>query len=193
MSVGEFDHLAIAARTLAEGAAWLQDRLGVALQPGGKHPSMGTHNMLVSLGPREYLELIAIDPDAPAPGRPRWFGLDDFDGPPRIAGWVIRQTPLTAPPGTRIAQASRGDLRWRITVPDAGQMAGAGAVPMRIDWGDGAHPCDSLPDQGLRLTGLTLRAPVPLSLPLDDARIAVATGPARLAARIATPTGAAEL
>jgi hypothetical protein len=23
-----------------------------------------------------YLEIIATDPEAPAPGRPRWFGLD---------------------------------------------------------------------------------------------------------------------
>lgn len=46
-----FDHIAVAARSLAEGAEWLRDRLGVALQPGGRRTAMGTHNMLLSLGP----------------------------------------------------------------------------------------------------------------------------------------------
>lgn len=189
-----FDHLAVAAGSLREGAAWLRDRLGVAPEPGGRHPSMGTHNMLLSLGPGEYLELIAIDPDAPAPNRPRWFGLDRFEGPPRIAGWVIRQSPLLAPEGTRIAEASRGDLRWRITLPDSGQMAGEGAAPMRIDWGEGAHPSDRLPDHGLRLRGLTLHTQAPLSVPLADPRIATAClGPDGLRARIATRSGEAWL
>lgn len=185
----EFDHLAIAARSLDEGAAWLRDRLGVTPQPGGKHPSMGTHNMLLSLGPREYLELIAVDPDAPAPDCPRWFGLDDFDGPPRIAGWVVRQSPLTAPEGTRIAEASRGDLRWRITLPQTGRMPAGGALPLHIDWGDGPHPSDSLLDHGLRLTALSLRAPVPTPLPLADPRIAATTGTSAIGARIATASG----
>lgn len=163
-----FDHIAIAAQSLAEGAAWLTDRLGVTLEPGGKHPSMGTHNMLLSLGPDEYLELIAVDPDAPAPARARWFGLDSFDGPPRLVGWVMRQSEIIAPQGTTLSEASRGDLRWQITLPDAGQMPHEGAEPMRINWGDGAHPSDMLPDRGLRLTGLTL----PINAPLNDPRIA---------------------
>lgn len=163
----QFDHVAIAARSLAEGADWLEARLGLRPEPGGKHPLMGTHNLLLSLGPREYLELIAIDPEAPAPDRPRWFGLDSFDGPPRIAGWAVRQSPLQAPPGTTVTAASRGALSWRITIPDSGQMARGGAEPMRIAW-DGSHPADSLPDRGLRL----VRLAVPLErLDIADRRI----------------------
>ncbi|RMC37630.1 VOC family protein [Paracoccus alkanivorans] len=185
----ELDHFAIAASSLEEGAAWLRDRLGVELQPGGKHPALGTHNMLLSLGPREYIELIAIDPDAPRTDSPGWFGLRDFTGPPRIAGWVLRQSPLEAPEGTHIAEVSRADLRWRITLPDTGQMPGEGTTPMRIDWGNGPHPSDRLPDHGLRLTRLTISAPVAQSLPLDDPRISLTTGPAGFKVRITTPTG----
>ena len=166
MSVA-LDHVAIACRDLEASAAWLSARLGVTLEPGGKHPQMGTHNRLLSLGPGEYLELIAIDAAAPAPDRPRWFGLDGFDGPPCLAGWVMRQTPLVAPEGTTITEASRGDLRWRITVPDNGQMPDSGAVPMRIDWGDGPHPSDSLQDKGVRLSRLSL----PIQPPLPDPRL----------------------
>ena len=179
---GGFDHVAIAARSLEEGAAWLAERLGAAPQPGGRHPLMGTHNMLLSLGPREYLELIAIDPGAPAPQRRRWFGLDGFDGPPRLAGWVMRADPLAAPEGTTITEASRGDLRWRITLPESGQMPQDGARPMLIDWGAGAHPADSLPDHGLRLSALTL----PFAPPPGDPRLQRGAG---FSVRIATPSG----
>jgi hypothetical protein len=37
---------------------------------------MGTHNRLLKLGAGRFLEVIAIDPEAPAPGRRRWFDLD---------------------------------------------------------------------------------------------------------------------
>ena len=149
-----FDHMAIAARTLDEGAAWLAGH-GLTLEPGGRHPGMGTHNRLMSLGPGEYLELIAPDPEADV--RPCWFGLDGFDSPPRVAGWVMRATPLRAPAGTRVVQARRGDLSWQITLPLAGQMPRDGAQPMLIDWGDGPHPSDRLPDRGVRLTTVTER------------------------------------
>ncbi|SCY58930.1 Glyoxalase-like domain-containing protein [Paracoccus tibetensis] len=164
----QFDHVAIAARSLDEGADWLEARLGLRPEPGGKHPLMGTHNLLLSLGPHEYLELIAIDPEAPALDRPRWFGLDSFDGPPRVAGWAVRQSPLQAPPGTTIAAATRGSLAWRITLPDSGQMPRGGAEPMRIAWDGDDHPGHHLRDRGLRLARLA----VPLErLDIADRRI----------------------
>lgn len=79
-----FDHLAIAARTLDEGAAWLADRLGISPDPGGRHLQLGTHNRLLSLGQGEYLELIATDPDGQKPDFPRagsgWMNLTDHRG-----------------------------------------------------------------------------------------------------------------
>ena len=168
--VPAFDHIAIAVRDLGEGADWLQDRLGIRPEPGGKHPLMGTHNMLLSLGPGEYLELIAFDPDATTPARHRWFGLDDFDGPPRLAGWVMRADldHAPAPDGTVVTALSRGDLHWRLTLPTSGQMSHGGASPMLIDWGDSRHPSSALPDHGLRLGRLILPLPTP---PLSDSRI----------------------
>ena len=73
----EIDHLVFAAPTLAQGIEYIADLTGVTPRPGGKHAGMGTHNALVKLGERLYLEIIAIDPDAPKPARPRWFDLDD--------------------------------------------------------------------------------------------------------------------
>lgn len=185
----EFDHLAIATRSLKEGAAWLRDRLGIELQPGGRHAQLGTHNMLLSLGPREYLELIAMDPDAAPVQGPGWFGLKGFDAPPQVAGWVLRESPLQVPSATFVADISRGDLRWRITLPETGQMPGNGTVPMRIDWGDGPHPSDGLPDHGVRLSRLEVQCPETLALSLTDPRIRISTGVPRFILRIATPHG----
>lgn len=69
MRRASLDHLVVVAPTLAAGAQYVEERLGVVMQPGGKHPRMGTHNLLLRLGDC-YLEVIAPNPDAPAPTRP---------------------------------------------------------------------------------------------------------------------------
>ena len=51
------DHLVLATHDLAQGAAWLEDHLGVSLSPGGAHSTIGTYNRLLRLGPSLYLEL----------------------------------------------------------------------------------------------------------------------------------------
>ena len=64
------DHLAISATDLASGVAHVESVLGVALAGGGEHAHMSTHNRLLHLGDI-YLEVIAINPAAPAPAWPR--------------------------------------------------------------------------------------------------------------------------
>ena len=75
----QLDHLAVAARDLDEGRAVVEAALGVTLQRGGRHARFGTHNLLLGLEDGLYLEVIAIDPDAPGPDEARWFDLDRFD------------------------------------------------------------------------------------------------------------------
>ena len=76
----ELDHFAIAANTLAEATAHVEEALGVPLQPGGEHAVFGTHNRLLGLADGLYLEAIAIDPEATPERSPRWFDLDSFSG-----------------------------------------------------------------------------------------------------------------
>src|SRR6187455_2140086 len=73
----ELDHIAVIAPSLAAGVAYVHDVLGVEPVTGGKHSLMGTHNCLLRIGEDVFMEVIAIDPDAPQPAVKRWFGLDD--------------------------------------------------------------------------------------------------------------------
>ncbi len=196
------DHLAVSAASLADGVAAVEAALGVPLAPGGAHPQMGTHNRLLSLGPGVYLEVIAVDPAGRPPGRPRWFDLDGFSGPPRLTNWVARCDDLVralaaSPAGAgRVHDLARGDFRWRMAIPDDGRLPFGGAFPGLIEWQGNLHPADSLPDRGCRLRLLTLVHPeaealrAALAGRLDDPRLEILEGPApALRAQIATPAG----
>lgn len=197
------DHLVIAAPTLESGAKWLEDRLGVPLQAGGKHAFMGTHNRLLRLG-NVYLEVIAIDPDAPAPNRPRWFGLDSLHlEQPRLIHWVVRTDDLESltarslEPLGFVTDAARGDLRWRITIPDDGHLPLEGLMPTLIEW-RGPHPVSRMPESSCELVSLTASHPQPervraalesIGATLEVAQSAIPT----LSAVISSPNGLVSL
>ena len=136
------DHVVIRAGSLETGAAYVEGELGIALAGGGAHPVMGTHNLLAGVG-APYLEVISIDPEADAPARPRWFGLDEDSSRTGLAAWVVRvpSLPDDAETGPALALA-RGDLTWRITVRDDGRVPFDGAGPLVISW-DSAPPTPS--------------------------------------------------
>jgi hypothetical protein len=209
----EVDHLVVAAAGLAQGVAWCEATLGVTPGPGGRHALFGTHNRLLRIAsgacPNAYLEIIAIDPDAPPPGRPRWFGLDDpalqarVAVVPRLIHVVARTTALEAQrralvdaglqPGVAV-RASRetpqGRLEWEILVRDDGALECGGALPTLIQW-RGAHPTEAMPASGVELRALRLRGLDPRvrdRLDLRGADVSAVPGPA-LRAVLATPKG----
>jgi hypothetical protein len=201
------DHLVVAARTLEEGVRWCEEALGITPGPGGKHPLMSTHNRLFGIAsdefPNTFFEIIAIDPNAPPPGRARWFGLDkmDLSTGPRLATFVARTTALDSTlatlreagcDGGRALAASRdtpsGPLRWRIAVRDDGAVLCGGAMPTLIEWGEQRHPAASMPASGVVWRSLVLRG-VPRGTPdIVHVRIADTPGPA-LEAQLDTPRG----
>ena len=197
------DHLVVASRSLEEGASYVEAVLGVKLSPGGRHSNMGTHNLLLSLGSREYLEVIAIDPKSASPAQPRWFNLDNFQGPPRMTNWVCRTDDLfaaidAAPPGSgQPLELSRGDFHWAMAVPEFGRLPFDDAMPALIEWGSGSpHPNRQLPDQSLQLTRLDVFHPQAEALEKafpalhSLSHVTIRNGPEkRLIASISTPEG----
>lgn len=197
------DHIAVVARTLEEGTTFVEAVLGAEVSSGGKHPRMGTHNRLLSLGAEVYLEVIAIDPDAPRPQHRRWFNLDAYDGAPRVMNWICRTDDLdaaleAAPAGSgRPLEQSRGDLSWTMAVPEFGRLPYDDASPALMTWGEGGmHPAKRLPDHGFRLSRLDVFHPKADDLLADFPalhrlpQVAVRGGPEkRLIATISTPTG----
>ena len=207
------DHLVVAAASLDQGVAWCEATLGVTPGPGGKHPLMGTHNRLMKISTSAYpdcfLEIIAIDPAAPPPGRVRWFGLDDpalqqaLQVAPRLLHTVARSTMLDMhrwglitvglKPGEPLAasrETAAGLLQWDILVREDGQLNCGGALPTLMQW-KGVHPASRMADSGLSLKALTLHG-VPVRardvLRLRGVQVLPEPGPA-LSATLVTPRG----
>lgn len=194
----ELDHLVVSAATLDEGAAWVYDSLGIAPGPGGRHAHMGTHNRVMRLGPGEYLEVIAVDPEAPQPAHARWFGLDRFSGPPRITNWVLRTDTLedalaAAPEGAGVpVRLTRGDYHWAMGIPPSGEQPFDDCFPPLIEW-HSPRPVDRMADLGLRLVRLEIAHPEAKALHdavrLADPRVVFVPGPRAMRAEIDTPHG----
>ena len=56
------DHCVVAIHDLDAGMSAFESLTGVRPVYGGEHPSLGTHNALVSLGSGRYLEILAPRP-----------------------------------------------------------------------------------------------------------------------------------
>ncbi len=204
MPNSSIDHIIVTAPSLAAGEGFVRDVLGDCLQTGGEHPRMGTHNLLARLGDGLFLEVIAADPNAPAPARPRWFSLDTLaaDAEPALSAWVVRTTDIRAAaaaasePLGNIAPMSRGALNWLITIPEDGSLPLGGAGPELIQWQSDVHPAAGLKDRGLSLAALEIFHPEPervsrllRSLKLEAPVSVSAASACRLSARIDTPAG----
>jgi hypothetical protein len=210
----QLDHLVVAAASLDQGVAWCEATLGVVPGPGGQHPLMGTHNRLLKIAteafPNAYLEIIAIDPEAPPPGRARWFGLDDAalrsrlaEQGPQLIHAVARSTMLDMhrwglitvglKPGDPVSagrDTPAGRLSWEILVREDGALDCGGALPTLIQW-KGPHPADAMPASGVTLAALTLHG-VPERardvLRLRGVQVLASAG-AALTATFVTPRG----
>ena len=205
----ELDHIAVIAPDLATGGAWVRRVLGVEPPAGGKHPEMGTHNRLLGLGPDAYLEVIAVDPEAPRPPHRRWFGLDDreavarhWQAGRRLRGYVARCTDLAATIGGQIEtfgapmRISRGDRDWVFAVRADGALPGDGALSCLIDWGERGTPASTMTDFQLRLQNLLVETPDPAAVHAALDALGMVRKPeirrgreVRLTATIATPQG----
>lgn len=170
------------------------------MQMGGEHARFGTHNHLMGLSDRLYLETISIDPEAPVPDRPRWFDLDNFSGAPRLTNWIcavpdIAQACERWPEAGTAVSLERGELRWQMAVPEDGKLPFDNLFPPLIEWGGALHPATMLTPSGASLVMLTIRHPRVEALAellgsVDGANLRFETArSAALFAEFATPHG----
>ena len=150
----QFDHLVIGIRSLQEGVGQFKHMLGVEPAAGGAHPGRGTENALASLGPGEYLEIIAPQAEA---------RLSDTDAKLReldrltIVTWAVavdnadnvrealkaRGFQTTLPQhGSRVTPSGER-LEWEVFKLSDAKVAGA---PFFIEWSEPEkHPSATAP------------------------------------------------
>ena len=163
----QIDHILIGISDLDQGIADFEKATGVRPVYGGKHPS-GTHNALVSLGSRLYLEIIANQPNASG-----WAELNALRHVTPV-GWAVSTTDM----GATRTQLAAGGLAT--TEPRAGSrvtpsgstlswntfalLEEAEEAPFFIAWSpDSPHPSTTSPS-GCNLVKWQVRAPASDSL-----------------------------
>lgn len=159
----QIDHLVVGVPDLQQGIDLLERRTGVRPAYGGEHSGSGTHNALLSLGPRQYLELLAFRPEA-KPDKESGFLWELID-PERLAGlteprllaWAV-STAEAGHTAERL-QAQGYELTGFVAGarkrPDGAQLAwktfriavpGLRSAPFFIEWEEGsAHPAETSP------------------------------------------------
>ena len=177
MTQTTIDHLVIGAAELDKATKQIQDFIKAEFLAGGKHPLMATHNRLIKLQHSLYMEIIAADPSASLPKNPtrknRWFSLDAgatqkrLSRAPQPLCWVvavndIEQTSMHCGynPGN-VIEMTRGNLKWKITVSENGDLPESGVLPILIEWPHGKHPTKTMPESNIFFEELALFHPHP--------------------------------
>jgi len=209
----QLDHITVIAPSLAEGVLHVRNCLDLDVPFGQRHAYMGTHNHLLQLGDSVYLEIVALDPEAVATGRSRWFGLDDqdqvrsdWDEGRRLRGWVARTNVIDAVLAGREdifgakVPLPANDPSFDFAIPNDGSLPLDGAAPSIIDRRGKPRSMAAIADLGARLNSFTLEHPEPAALETlyraltIDRPPEIVKGPKlRYRARIETPAGAREL
>jgi Glyoxalase-like domain len=185
------DHVLLAVRDLDAAAAWIRDRHGLTALAGGRHPGVGTANLIVPLGD-DYLELIAIvdaGEAAASPLRERLAAAPESGA--SIATWAVRVTAMdalkqrlgdagVATEGPLSGSRLRPDgvlLEWRTLRVGSGLEP---AVPFFIEWNvpAGEHPGATTvehPAGTVLLRGVRLASPDPEAM-ADRLRVVLDEG-----------------
>ncbi|MEJ0056133.1 MAG: VOC family protein [Bacteroidota bacterium] len=167
------DHILLGVSDLQKGIQLVKEKTGVEAAEGGKHPNIGTHNALISLGENQYLEIIA-----PNPGEKlidEYSFLKDLKEP-SVFTWAVHTNNMEEvlkkinaagyknygiSDGSRLTKEGK-KLSWRSlgmeVAPDDG------LIPFFIEWGkDTVHPSITSP-KGCKLQSLELTHPKPVEI-----------------------------
>jgi len=200
------DHLLLGAPDLDRGIAWVEQLTGVKAVIGGSHPGRGTRNALLSLGGRQYLEIIAPDPAQTS----YTFQIDLRKlSEPRLVTWAAASTDVNGlakrasaagqrvlgPNGGSRVTPSGATLKWTTLAVVHDLASGEiDPIPFFIEWAPGtAHPSETSP-KGCELQSLAIEHPKPDAIqtvlkPFGIEADVKAGAAARLRATVRTPKG----
>ncbi|HLK03345.1 MAG TPA: VOC family protein [Candidatus Acidoferrum sp.] len=209
---GMLDHILLGCSDLERGIAFVEAKTGVKAAFGGVHPGRGTQNALLSLGERQYLEIIAPDPKQTgtvgSQSSVERLKLREL-AEPKLVTWAVhpgsaaelaerlKRASVVAEgptPGSRKRPDGRM-LEWKTVnlAEDEG-----GLLPFFIEWGAGTvHPSVDA-TKGCTLKQFWIESLEPEKLvkkfELMGVDVEVRSGKsARLRARITGPKGEVEL
>ncbi len=143
----KLDHIVFGSRTLEEGTEFVENILQAKLSDIGYHKDMGTHNRVIRISEKVYLEVVAIDPKRKNLKNRKWFNLDNSNlqsklkKSPQIIGYVIENnnynlTKYYDP----FFEASRDRYKWKFAMPTFNnnildnEIIEAGIIPSLISW-----------------------------------------------------------
>jgi len=151
----QYDHFLLGCSSLETGIQFMKDKTGIEAVKGGKHPNIGTHNALLSLGEKVYLEIIAPDPEAKSlieaysflkemttPTLFMWAARTDKmdDLLKRVQGAGYKNSGII--PGSR-QRADASVLKWRSLLVETDITS---VVPFFIEWDiNSKHPAIDSP------------------------------------------------
>ncbi len=155
MTTPYLDHIIWAAADLAHATQRFESLTGIRPQYGGRHASGLTHNALVALGGRCYLEILAPTGDD-ASDDDEWSRFARATPEPRLLTYCMRSplplhelAPIAAAEGCSLGSVAANGrttpdgvaLSWQWLAPK--QPSFGRAFPFFIDWQDSPHPAES--------------------------------------------------
>ena len=194
----QLDHIMYACPDLQTGIDEIYALTGVMPTMGGSHHGLGTRNALLSLNNRQYLEIIAPDPEQHLTGTTGQLLLDH--GGTGIRSWAIACDSLTNIATLAAARniATRDIIDMSRTTPDGIKLAwqllflSDPHMPFFIDWLKSPHPALAAP-AGCQLKSFHISATASetYSNLLTDLAlsIAVTAGANAFTAELVTPKG----
>ena len=120
----KLDHIVFGSSTLEEGTEFVENILQAKLSDIGYHKDMGTHNRVIRISERVYLEVIAIDPKISNLNKRKWFNLDNsslqskLKKSPQIIGYVIENNDVSILKYyDPFFEAFHANNRWQFAMP----------------------------------------------------------------------------
>ena len=141
------DHIVFGSFTLDEGTKFVENILQAKLSEIGYHKDIGTHNRVIRISEKAYLEVIAIDPTTSKLNNRKWFNLDNsklqskLKKSPQVIGYVIENDDVSI---TKyydpFFESSRDIYKWQFAMPTLknnildSEIIEAGMIPSLISW-----------------------------------------------------------